>query len=217
MCMSNDESFRAKRKEYRSGQLAEDVVDPDPFRQFKGWFDAVMSSEVEEPNACALATCSRDAIPSVRMVLLKGIDSRGMIFFTNYGSAKAEQIESNPRAAMVFYWAQFERQVRIEGTVERLEAPASDTYFASRPRDAQIGASVSQQSKPVVSRAVIDESVERFTAEHSDQPLQRPTYWGGYRVVPCTFEFWQGRENRLHDRLRYIKAGESWTSQRLWP
>jgi pyridoxamine 5'-phosphate oxidase len=215
--MSNDESFRAKRKEYRSGQLVEDVVDPDPFRQFRGWFDAVMTSEVEEPNACALATCSLDAIPSVRMVLLKGIDSRGMIFFTNYGSAKAEQIELNPRAAMVFYWAQFERQVRIEGSVERLEALASDTYFASRPRDAQVGASVSRQSKFVASRAVIEESVARFTAEHSDRPLQRPIYWGGYRVVPSVFEFWQGRENRLHDRLRYIKAGDGWTLQRLWP
>jgi pyridoxamine 5'-phosphate oxidase len=215
--MNRDDPFRAVRKEYRSGQLVEELVDPDPLKQFKVWFDAVMSSEVLEPNACALATTGLDARPSLRMVLLKGVDSRGMIFFTNYSSTKGLQLDCNPHAAMLFYWAQFERQVRIEGEVEKLDEALSDTYFTSRPRDAQVGAIVSRQSASVESRAVIDEAVESFSSSHPDEPLQRPSYWGGYRIVPRSFEFWQGRENRLHDRLRYIKDAEKWRIERLWP
>jgi pyridoxamine 5'-phosphate oxidase len=215
--MNRDDPYKAVRKEYRSGQLLEDLVSHDPFEQFKAWFDAVMASDVVEPNACALATTGPDARPSLRMVLLKGIDSRGMIFFTNYSSIKGLQIESNPHAALLFYWAQFERQVRIEGTVERLEDVSSDTYFSSRPRDAQVGAIVSKQSRPVESRKVLDEAVERFVASHPNGTLGRPSNWGGYRVVPHSFEFWQGRESRLHDRLRYVKENEGWKIERLWP
>ncbi len=215
--MNRDDPFKAVRKEYTSGQLDEESVDRDPLKQFKAWFDAVMSSDVVEPNACALATTGSDARPSVRMVLLKGIDERGMIFFSNYSSTKGLQIDSNPHAAMLFYWAQFERQVRIEGEIEKLDETASDAYFTSRPRDAQIGAIVSRQSTPVASRAIINDAVEDFSKAHPEGPLQRPPYWGGYRIVPRSFEFWQGRENRLHDRVRYVREAQGWRIERLWP
>lgn len=215
--MNRDDPFKAVRKEYTSGQLDEESVDQDPFKQFKVWFDAVMSSDVVEPNACALATTGIDARPSVRMVLLKGIDERGMIFFSNYSSTKGLQIDSNPHAAMLFYWAQFERQVRIEGEVEKLDEVASNAYFTSRPRDAQIGAIVSRQSNPVASRAIINEAIEDFSNAHPERSLQRPSHWGGYRIVARSFEFWQGRENRLHDRVRYMKEAQGWRIERLWP
>ncbi len=215
--MNTDDPFKAVRKEYRSGQLDEGSIDPDPLKQFKSWFDAVMSSDVVEPNACALATADSDARPSVRMVLLKGIDDRGMIFFSNYSSTKGFQIASNPQGAMLFYWAQFERQVRIEGDVEKLDDVASNLYFASRPRDAQIGAIVSRQSMPVASREVIREAVDSFTNTHPEGPLERPAYWGGYRIIPRSIEFWQGRENRLHDRVRYVREPQGWRIERLWP
>lgn len=215
--MNRDDPFKSLRKEYRVGQLVESVIDPDPFQQFKGWFDAVMATEVSEPNACALATSGLDSRPALRMVLLKGIDRRGMIFFTNYTSRKGAHLGVNPHAAMLFYWPEFERQVRIEGGVERLDDAASDAYFSSRPRDAQIGAIVSRQSTPVASRDVIEGEVESFTRSQSDNSLLRPAYWGGYRLVPDSFEFWQGRENRLHDRICYIKQEAGWRIERLWP
>ena len=212
------DSFSKTRVEYQKGALDIDSIDHDPIRQFQVWFDEATKSEPHEPNACALATVGSDLQPSLRMVLLKGIDPQGLIFFSNYDSRKGRELESNNRAALVFYWGSLERQVRIEGVVERVSEAESDAYFARRPRDSQFGSAVSAQSAIATSRAELERAMEELRRAVGDGPVPRPPHWGGYRVVPTMFEFWQGRENRLHDRIRFLKSGATeWKIDRLWP
>ena len=191
--------------------------DADPYEIFAAWYQAAEDSGLIHPEAMALATASADAAPSVRMVLLKDVDERGFVFFTNYGSRKADELETNPRASLCFHWANLERQVRVEGTVERVSKEESFAYFSSRARGSRIGAWASLQSRPLPSREVFDARVaemdERFPGD--DVPL--PPFWGGYRVRPRRIEFWQGRASRLHDRLVFERAGDGWNTLRLYP
>jgi pyridoxamine 5'-phosphate oxidase len=210
--------FSKTRIEYTKGELDEHTVASSPFEQFRGWFEAALLSEAHEPNACALATVGTGLQPSVRMVLLKSFDERGFIFFSNYNSAKGQQLARNRKAALVFYWPNTERQVRIEGSVVQLSDSENDTYFSSRPRESQFGSAVSRQSEVAESRAVLEESLSELRRAVGDGPVPRPTHWGGYRIEPTLLEFWQGRENRLHDRVRYLlETDGSWKIERLWP
>jgi pyridoxamine 5'-phosphate oxidase len=206
------------RKEYARAGLKESDADPDPIEQFGRWFDAVLAADLYEPNAMTLATSTPDGRPSARIVLLKGFDERGFVFYTNYEGRKAEELEANPRAALVFYWGELERQVRVEGRVSRLPDEESDAYFESRPRGSQLGAWVSEQSRQVRDRRVLEERLRGLEAEYEDREVPRPPFWGGYRVEPEAMEFWQGRESRLHDRLRYSRSTDGvWERERLQP
>jgi pyridoxamine 5'-phosphate oxidase len=197
--------------------LTEADVDPDPIRQFRAWFEEATLSDVPEPNAMALATSSLDGRPSIRMVLLRGCDERGFTFFTNYESRKGIELESNPYAALAFYWHGLERQVRVEGLVERVSAEESDAYFRSRPPGSRLGAWASRQSEVIPSRESLEARCREFERAYAHGQIPRPDNWGGYRVVPEAIEFWQGRPNRLHDRLRYRKGESSWVIERLAP
>ncbi len=189
----------------------------DPITQFRAWFDAAVESGVDLPHAMTLATVGADGKPSARMVLLKGIDQRGLAFYTNYGSRKARELETNPRAALVVCWTGLERQVRVEGGVSRVDAAESDAYFATRPRGSQLGAWVSQQSRTIPDRVVLEDRLAELERRYVDQPVPRPPHWGGYRVKPDVVEFWQGRADRLHDRLLYRRANDRWALERLAP
>jgi len=215
--MSFGDIFKSVRKEYERGALLEEHVSSDPFHQFRVWFDAAMVAEREEPNACALATAGIDLQPSVRMVLLKSFDERGFVVFTNYQSAKGRQIEENPLVSLLFYWASLERQIRIQGRSERVSSDEADAYFQSRPKGSQLGAAVSHQSGVASSRQVIDDANATLERSVGNGEVPRPEHWGGYRIVPTQFEFWQGRESRLHDRLRYSRRDGAWELDRLWP
>ena len=207
------------RREYARGELLEADVLPDPIRQFERWFNDATNAAVNEANAMTLATADETGAPSARVCLLKGFDADGFVFYTNYDSRKGRELAANARAAMCFYWAPLERQVRVEGVVERVSRAESEAYFHSRPRGAQIGAWVSHQSEALASRAELDqreaELAKRFAG---DAPIPLPDYWGGYRLIPTTVEFWQGRPSRMHDRLEYRrKAKGGWTMRRLSP
>jgi pyridoxamine 5'-phosphate oxidase len=215
--MSTDAYLNKTRKEYQHGELDERSVAISPFEQFRSWFDEAMAHAGGEPNACALATVGSDLRPTVRMLLLKAFDERGFVFFTNYLSRKGAQLEQNPHGALLFYWNALERQVRIEGSIERITSGESDTYFESRPIAARMAASVSRQSEVVSSRAEMQEAFARLNAESAIHPVKRPLHWGGYRLRPDRFEFWQGRENRLHDRIVYSEQHAQWSIERLWP
>lgn len=191
-------------------------LDADPVRQFGRWF-AEAGHTVAVPEAVALATAASDGAPSLRMVLLKGFDAEGLVFFTHYGSRKGRELEANPRAALLFHWAPLGRQVRVEGAVERLAAAESDAYFATRPRGAQVGAHASRQSEPLAGRSELERRVAELERELAGSHVPRPALWGGYRVVPAAWEFWQHRDSRLHDRFRYRLEGGSWTIARLAP
>jgi pyridoxamine 5'-phosphate oxidase len=210
--------FSKTRIEYQKGALDIDSIDHDPFAQFQVWFEEATKSEPHEPNACALATVGSDLQPSVRMVLLKGFDQQGFVFFSHYRSRKGREMEANNRAALVFYWGSLERQVRIEGRVEQVSDAESDQYFAKRPRDSQFGSAVSAQSEVAASRHELERAMEELRRVVGDGPVPRPPHWGGYRVVPHMIEFWQGRENRLHDRIRFLRSDSAeWKIDRLWP
>jgi pyridoxamine 5'-phosphate oxidase len=205
------------RKEYTRAGLREVDVDPDPIVQFHEWFEKVIEADLHEPNAMILATATGEGRPSARTVLLKGYDERGFVFYTNYEGRKARELEANPLCALLFYWGELERQVRIEGRVSRLSVEESDAYFLSRPRGSRLGAWASEQSRPVKDRSVLEERVKALEAEYEGREIPRPPYWGGYRVEPEVIEFWQGRENRLHDRIVYRRDEERWKRERLQP
>lgn len=215
--MSSDQIFKDARREYEKGALDESSIAACPFTQFRDWLEAAMRTESNEGNACALATVGSEGSPSVRMVLLKSYTPEGFVFFTNYESKKGRDLEANAAAALLFYWPTLERQVRIEGSVEKIAAAESDSYFYSRPRGAQLSAAVSTQSRVASSRRELELAYERLEQRVGEGVVSRPSTWGGYRVVPNMFEFWQGRESRLHDRLRYLPDGSSWRIERLWP
>lgn len=200
----------------RAGILSEDGVAEDPFVQFAAWLDEAVEAGIELPEAATLATATRDARPSARMVLLKGHGPGGFVFFTGYESRKGHELDENPRAALVFYWHELGRQVRLEGAVDRLPRAESDAYFATRPLASRLAAWASPQSEVIPDREALDARYEESAAAHGeDVPL--PATWGGYRLRPAVFEFWQHRENRLHDRLRYRPDGDVWVVERLAP
>jgi pyridoxamine 5'-phosphate oxidase len=199
----------------RAGVLRKSDVAGDPLEQFRRWFAEAEAAGIRAPHAMALATS--DGGPSVRMVLLKDTDERGFVFFTGYVSRKAADLSANPHAALLFFWDPLGRQVRIEGTVERVDEEESDAYFATRPRGAQLAASASRQSAVLSSREELDERVAELDRQHANGNVPRPDHWGGYRVVPDSYEFWQHRADRLHDRLRYRREGGDWIVERLSP
>jgi len=207
----------ALREEYRHAALDEAQVDPDPIRQFAIWFEQAMSAQLKEPNAMALATAARDGFPSVRMVLLKGFDHLGFVFYTNYESLKGRELEQNPRAALCFYWVELERQVRISGDVTRTSRAESAQYFETRPPGSRIGAAASRQSSVLGSRRDLDRAAEALAERYPSGDVPLPENWGGYLVAPDMLEFWQGRPNRLHDRIRYRREGPRWIIERLAP
>lgn len=195
--------------------LLEHGASPNPFEQFDVWFAGAVAAGLPEPNAMALAT-SIEGHPSVRMVLLKERDARGFVFFTNYGSRKGRELSANPHSALLFFWATLQRQIRIEGPVERVAREESAAYFRTRARGAQVGAWASEQSE-IVTRQVLDARVAEIEAEYEGREIPVPPFWGGFRVKPASFEFWQGRTHRLHDRLRYVPDGSGWRIERLAP
>jgi pyridoxamine 5'-phosphate oxidase len=205
------------RKEYMRETLDESNVAQDAIEQFTKWWNEAVNSNIDEVNAMTLATATHDGIPSARIVLLKGYDERGFVFFTNYKSRKGRELEMNPHAALVFYWKELERQVRIQGSIEKISNEESDEYFNSRPMGSKIGAWASPQSNVLENRKQLEESVDQF-AKQFDKSVPRPLYWGGYRLSPSVIEFWQGRISRLHDRIRYTKyTNEEWMIERLAP
>src|SRR5215831_711077 len=206
------------RKDYSLRSLTEKDIDANPFRQFDKWWQEAIHSEIEEVNAMTVATASADGIPSARIILLKGFDEKGFVFFTNYESYKGRQLEENPRACLVFFWKELERQVRITGIVEKVHKKESDDYFNSRPEGSRIGAWTSPQSKIIESREWLEEREKELKNTFHSKPLTRPPHWGGYLVKPITIEFWQGRPNRLHDRLQYVLMEDgNWAIERLAP
>lgn len=208
----------ALRRSYERGVLVESDVHPDPFVQFRRWFDDAAGAGLLEPNAMVLATADRDGVPSARTVLLKGLDERGFVLFTNHLSRKGTDLRQNPRASLVFPWLEIDRQVVVCGDVEAVDRAQTEEYFRSRPHGSRLGAWASEQSAVVADRSALEEryaALERQYPEGSDVPV--PAHWGGFRVVPRTLELWQGRPSRLHDRLRYRRDGDAWALERLAP
>jgi pyridoxamine 5'-phosphate oxidase len=197
--------------------LDEKTIDRDPITQFQIWLNDAFTAKLPLAEAMTLATATLDGKPSARMVLLKQVDHDGFVFYTNYNSAKARQLDANPHAALVFYWAQLDRQVRVEGTVSKTSAAESQAYFSTRPRESQIGAWASEQSDVIASRAVLEERAIELEKKYGDREIDRPEHWGGYRLKPERIEFWKSRIGRLHDRILYQRDGDSWAITRLAP
>ena len=215
--MSQSESLADLRREYARARLDEEDVSHDPIVEFARWFADAQAAHVEEPNAMVLATATVDGSPSARVVLLKAFDERGFVFFTDYRSRKGSELEDNPRAALVLHWKELERQVRITGPVEPTSIEDSEAYFRSRPIGSRLGAWVSHQSAVIPSRTALEAGLAEVEERFAEGDVPLPPYWGGYRVRPETIEFWQGRESRLHDRIRYLRSGEAWRIERLAP
>jgi len=206
------------RKDYRAEKLSETDVKKNPIEQFDHWFDEALKSGIYEPNAMTLATASTDGKPAARIVLLKGFNQDGFVFYTNYLSRKGKELAKNPVVALVFFWPELERQVRIEGTIEKVSKETSEKYFQSRPKESQIGALASPQSQVITDRSLLEKNWKELEKKYADQEIPKPSFWGGYLVKPQVIEFWQGRSSRLHDRIVYRKADKNnWKIVRLAP
>jgi len=210
-------SISSIRKDYQLKSLSEKDVKADPFAQFAQWWDEAVASEIDEVNAMTLSTVTFEGRPSSRIVLLKGFDEKGFVFFTNYESDKGQQLSAHPFASLVFFWKELERQVRVEGSVVKVSEQESDDYFHSRPQGSQLGAIASPQSRIIEGRSIIEKNLENLQEQYQGAVIPRPSHWGGYRVLPETIEFWQGRSSRLHDRIKYIKEANVWRIVRLAP
>lgn len=213
----NKQDLSELRRNYSKSSLSENSVSREPFEQFARWMQDAVQAQIPDANAMNLATVGSDSRPSSRVVLLKGFSNEGFVFYTNYGSRKAGDLESNPFAAIHFYWAELERQINISGRAARVPREESEEYFRSRPFESRIGAWASQQSRPIASRDELETAFAELSARHADGDVPLPPFWGGYRIVPDRFEFWQGRESRLHDRICYTLAAGEWQITRLSP
>jgi len=215
--MEIDRTIADLRREYSARELTESEVARDPVTQFDSWFQQALDSQTLDPNAMSLATADAKGRPSVRIVLLKGFDQNGFVFFTNYGSRKGRELAENPGCSLCFWWGELMRQVRIDGRAELIPESESDAYFSTRPLESQLGAWASEQSSVITDRSVLEHRMRKMRECYADQDIPRPHFWGGYRVKPDVVEFWQGRPSRLHDRLRYTLVDGLWSLHRLSP
>ncbi len=211
------ETIQNLRQDYKVAQLNDNDIEKNPVKQFEKWFSEALTAEIYEPNAMTLATANKSGKPNARIVLLKGFDDNGFSFYTNYLSTKGKEIKKNPQVCLVFFWGELERQVRIEGKVEKLSKEASERYFHSRPVGSQIGAIVSPQSQTITDRKTLATKVEELTLQYEGKTIPKPAHWGGYIVKPTAIEFWQGRRSRLHDRIKYDLINGKWQTSRLAP
>jgi len=212
-----NEMIQNLRQDYRAAQLNEGDVASNPIKQFEKWFSEAVAAQLYEPNVMTLATADQSGKPNARIVLLKGFDERGFSFYTNYLSTKGKELKKNPQGCLVFFWAELERQVRIEGKIEKLDKETSEKYFHSRPKGSQIGAIASPQSQIIANRSILEVKVEELEATYQDKTIPKPAHWGGYIVKPTAIEFWQGRPSRLHDRIKYHLVNGKWQTNRLAP
>lgn len=211
------EMLQSLRQDYRAAELSEKDADKNPIKQFEKWFTAAIDAKIYEPNVMTLATADKTGKPNARIVLLKGFDENGFSFYTNYLSQKGKELKKNPQGCLVFFWAELERQVRIEGKIEKLSKEASEKYFHSRPLESQIGAIVSPQSQIITDRNVLENKIDELTQQYEGKTIPKPAHWGGYILKPTAIEFWQGRTSRLHDRIKYDLINGKWQTNRLAP